>query len=59
MTKEDLLRLSQAVDYALAQSQESVNTRLASLARTAYSADAQTAQALNELVTIAASNPNR
>jgi len=59
MTHEEQLRLAQIVDYALAQSQESVNTRLASLARTAYSADAQAAQAINDLATMTVSNPNR
>ena len=59
MTKEDLLRLSQAVDYALAQSQQSMDTRLASLARTAANADAQTIQALNDFATLTVSNKNR
>ena len=49
MNQQELLRLSQAVDYALAQTQRSMDTRLVSLGREAQRADRETYQALHEV----------
>jgi anti-sigma factor RsiW len=53
MTKEELqaelLRLSQAVDYALAQHQENWDTRLTSLGREAARADLETRRVITDL----------
>lgn len=48
MTKQELLRLSQAVDYALARSQESWDIRLTTLGREAARADLETRRVLTE-----------
>jgi anti-sigma factor RsiW len=56
MTQEELLRLSQAVDYALAQHQESWDTRLTSLGREAARADLETRRALTEFASYLPSN---
>jgi anti-sigma factor RsiW len=49
MTREELLRLSQAVDYALAQNQETWNARLVRLGEQAQRADIETRRVLTDL----------
>lgn len=50
MTREELLRLAQAVDSALAQKQESFDARLQRLGEEARQADLETQRALTQLV---------
>jgi len=49
MTQQELLRLSQAVDLALARSQEQWDTRLASFGREAARADLETRRVVTDL----------
>jgi hypothetical protein len=49
LNQQELLRLSQAVDLALAQNQETWNTRLLTLGQEAARADIETRQALTSL----------
>ncbi len=58
MTQQELLRLSQAVDYAMAQNQRSWDTKLTTLGREAARVDLETRRAITDLASyLPASNP--
>ena len=63
MTRKELLRLSQAVDYALVQNQERWGSSLDALGREAARADLETRRAVTDLASylpeLTASQPNR
>jgi len=52
MTQQELLRLSEAVDFALAQNQQDLNTRLVGLGREAQRADREMYRAINEIASV-------
>ncbi len=58
MTQQELLRLSQFVDYALAQNQRSYDTKLTTLGREAARADLETRRVITDLASyLPDSNP--
>jgi anti-sigma factor RsiW len=58
MTQQELLRLSQAVDYAMAQNQRSWDTKLTTLGREAARADLETRRVITDLASyLPASTP--
>jgi anti-sigma factor RsiW len=59
MTREEFLRLSQAVDYARAQDLRSLDTRFASLGQEAASADLETRRQLAQLYQMVSYRPDQ